>query len=289
MAVVVEIRSMEPGDVAACEQVWHEAWNDLRKRFHLPEVEVTTTVAERMRARIAHLLATDPAGAYVADHHGEVVGVTQALVREELWVLSLFGVSIREQNHGVGRRLLDATLSYGRGLAGLILCSRDPRAMRRYARAGFTLHPAVTAWGHVRHDALPRTDAVRAGGSGDLDFAAHVDRRVRGASHGPDFSVLLDEGGTLLWHNEGGYVIVRDGRPLVLAAGGEATATQLLYAALARAPNDGIVEVQWLTGDQQWAIEASLQAGLELHSVGPVMLRGRRQVPFPYLPNGAFG
>jgi predicted N-acetyltransferase YhbS len=288
MTVMVSIRSMELRDVAAVEQVWHEAWNDLRRRFHLPDVEVTSAVADRMRARIAHLVATDPAGSFVADDDGEVVGVAQALVREGLWVLSLFGVSIRAQNQGIGRRLLDAALAYGTGSPGLILCSRDSRAMRRYAQAGFSLHPAVTAWGHVRRDAIAPFGAVRACGVDELESAAEVDRRVRGASHGPDSARLLDEGGTLLWHDEGGYVIERDGRPLVLAADNATTATDLLFAALARAPADGEVEVQWLTADQQWAIQACLRAGLELHAVGPVMLRGR-EVPSPYLPNGAFG
>jgi hypothetical protein len=43
---------MELGDVAACEQVWH----DLRRRFHLPEVEESTAVGERMRASRTWLL-----------------------------------------------------------------------------------------------------------------------------------------------------------------------------------------------------------------------------------------
>lgn len=280
---------MGPSDVAAAERVWHEAWNDLRRRFDLPEVEVTTAVAGRMRARVGHLAETDPAGSYVADDDGEVVGVAQALVREELWVLSLFGVSVRAQSQGIGRRLLDAALSYGSGLPGMILCSRDPRAMRRYVQAGFALHPAVTAWGRVRRDELSGFDAVRAGGARELELAAEVDRRVRGASHGPDFASLLDEGGAFMWHDDGGYVVVREGRPLVLAADSEATASELLGAALASAPDHSEVEVQWLTADQQWAIETSLRAGLELHAVGPVMLRGRTEVPYPYLPNGAFG
>jgi hypothetical protein len=129
---------------------------------------------------------------------------------------------------------------------------------------------------------------VRTGGDRELELAGELDRRIRGASHGPDFTRLLDEGGALLWHDDGGYVIERDGRPQVLAADHEVTATELLFAALAHAAPDHEVQVQWLTADQHWAIGASLQAGLELHSVGPVMLRGRG-VPRPYPPNGAFG
>jgi GNAT superfamily N-acetyltransferase len=286
---MVHIRPMEPTDVVASEQVWHEAVVDLQRRSQLPELEVTTTVAERKRARIAHLLATDPSGSYVADDNGDVVAVAQALVREELWVLSLFGVSTRAQNRGIGRQLLEPALAYRSDLPGMILCSRDPRAMRRYAMAGFSLQPAITARGRVRHDALPRTDAVRCGGTSALELAAEVDRRVRGASHGPDFGQLLEGGGTLLWHDAGGYVIARDGRPLLLAAEEEATATELFFAALADAPASGEIEVKWITADQQWAITASLGAGLELHPTGPVMIRDLGSVPHPYLPTGEFG
>src|SRR5262249_26415637 len=161
--------------------------------------EVTQDAADRMQARVAYLLATDPAGSFVADDKGEVVGLAQALVREGLWVLSLFGVSVRAQNRGIGQQLLDAALLYGGDLPGLILSSRDARAMRRYARAGFALHPAVTSRGHIRQDALPTTNAVRAGGARELELAAEVDRRIRGASHGPDFVKLIEEGAQLLW------------------------------------------------------------------------------------------
>lgn len=234
-----------------------------------------------------------------------MVGVAQALVREGLWVLSLFGVVVRAQNRGLGRELLDAALAYGREHPGLILCSRDPRAMRRYAQAGFALHPSVTAWGRVQRGRLPETSAVRSGGPEGFALAAEVDRRVRGASHGPDLGTLVDEGAELLWHDGGhhddgrhhdegrrdggGYVVVRDGRPVVLAADDETTATALLFSALRRAEPDTEIEVAWLTANQQWAIRACLRAGLELHPVGPVMISGRPDPPHPYIPNGAYG
>lgn len=79
-----------------------------------------------------------------------------------------------------------------------------------------------------------------------------------------------------------------DDGPLMLAAEDEATASDLLVAALHRIGSRD-AEVRWLTAHQQWAIEVSLRAGLRLHPAGPVMLRRLPHLPAPYLPSGAFG
>lgn len=306
-----EIRPMAPGEVAACEQVWHEAQAHLRRSMHLPELEVTPARVARMRARIDHLRGTDPDGSYVAEQGGRVVGVAQALVREGLWVLSLFGVAVGAQGSGLGRRLLDAALGCGDGMPGLIFCSHDPRAMRLYTLAGFTLHPAVAAFGEVAASAVdpvpvtpvtshpPHLDAA-------LDLVDEADRATRGASRRPDLEHLLVSAAPpeLLTHDERrGYVVADRTGPLALAAEDEGTATDLLLAALAWAASrarDGAdagvreagepwVGVPWLTARQPWAVEACLRAGLRLHPAGPVMVRGLPGLPIPYLPSGAYG
>jgi hypothetical protein len=48
----------------------------------------------------------------------------------------------------------------------MIMCSRDPLAMRRYFFAGFDLHPTVTAVGEVRVDRLPAAPYVPTGAFG---------------------------------------------------------------------------------------------------------------------------
>jgi GNAT superfamily N-acetyltransferase len=286
---VAEIRPMLLGDAEACERVWHESWTTLRRNLHLPEVSVTATMIDRMQARIRHLVRTDPAASYVAEESGQVVGVAQALVRDRVWVLSLFGVSPRTQARGIGRRLLDAVLDASDVRRGMILCSHDPRAMRLYTLGGFELHPSVVAVGHVEPDRLPPVP-VSAGEAGDLTLVDEVDRQTRGASRRPDVEHLLAGGAQLLTHDDHrGYVVVGDNGPLLLAAGDEATASDLLVAALATAPSDDEAQVRWLTAHQQWAIETCLRAGLRLHPTGPVMLRGLPHLPGSYLASGAFG
>ena len=48
------------------------------------------------------------------------------------------------------------------------------------------------------------------------------------------------------------------------------------------------VEVDWLTAQQQWAIETCLELRMSLRAGATVCLRGQ-QLHGAYLPNGAFG
>jgi hypothetical protein len=43
--------------------------------------------ARSWQERVAYPLATDPAGAFVAERDGRVIGVVEAIVRERLWCL----------------------------------------------------------------------------------------------------------------------------------------------------------------------------------------------------------
>jgi len=276
--------------VAGAEEAWSAAFSALRASHHMPPEPRTQEGVERLQRRIAHLLVTDPGGSWVAADSDEVVvGLAQALVRGDLWVLSLLGVSPQHQDRHTGKALLEAATSYGAGSrCGMILCSRDPRAARRYSRAGFDLHPSVVARGRVSRRALPRLTGVRPGGADDLGLVADLDRRLRGGPHGPDLIHSLEGGCRLLVAPGRGYVVARGPRPWFLAAVDEDVASGLLLAALATAGTDEEVTVEWITARQQWAIRACLDVGLELHPAGPVMTRGFDPPP-AYLPSGAFG
>ena len=288
------MRPMVVDDIPEACDVWERAFADLRVRFNLPAHARDAAADARFDTRIRHFLTHDAGGAWVSHEDDRVTGLAVALQRERVWVLSMLGVDPMAQSSGVGRALLERTLAYGDADGpGIILSSRDPRAMRRYALAGFALRPAVTAWGRLRRAGLPAVRGVRAGSEADLDLAAHVDRLQRGAARGPDYAVLLADGGRMLVFDEGarrGYTIVRENdRPVVLAATDPEVATALLTEALAGLPDDGDVEVGWLTASQQWAVQLCLAAGLELHPVGGVMVRGHPGPMSPYLPNGMSG
>ncbi|HEY7173881.1 MAG TPA: GNAT family N-acetyltransferase, partial [Micromonosporaceae bacterium] len=191
------------------------------------------------------------------------------------------------QGRGIGRRLLERALDYGAGTTGKLLhSSMDPQAMRTYQRAGFALEPTLDATGPVRRSALPSSADVRVGESSDLDFAAQVDRLMRGSAHGPDLELLFAAGARLLIIDRGrrrGYALI-DTVPRIVAATDEPTARTLLWTALAESSADE-VSVAVLRANQQWAIDVAVHAGLRLAPGGPLCSMGSTGPMTPYLPH----
>jgi ribosomal protein S18 acetylase RimI-like enzyme len=246
---------------------------------------------EQRKQRYLHFLEHDPEGAWVAVDGDRVAGVALSLVREGVWVLSLFAVAEEYRNRGSGKKLLDRALLYAEGCRGaMIASSTNPAAMRRYALAGFSLQPTLIACGKVRRESLPAGLKIREGTEAELELAAEVDRLVRGAPHAQDLEFMLRTGSRLLvaeGAKGSGYAVVWEGSPGLLAATTPETATDLLWSCLAE--SDGLrVEVQWITSAQNWAVRVALEAGLSLSPAGPICVRGALGPLTPYLPSGPF-
>jgi len=285
---ILSFRPMTADDVdAAYELVSHAFARDREEILRRTPGEVA-----HRKDRYRHFLATDPGGAWIAEEGGRLAGISIALRREGLWILSLLAVDERCRGRGVGKRLLQRAMSYAEGCRGsMIASSTHPAAMRSYALAGFTLRPTLTARGYVDRRSLPGRIRVREGGEQDIELAAEVDGFVRGAPHGPDLEFLLGAGARMFVCEVGeerGYALTHKGRPLILAAEGERTATTLLWRVLANAEPQREVEISWITAEQQWAVRVALAAGLVLEPGGPVCIRGTVGPLAPYLPSGAF-
>jgi GNAT superfamily N-acetyltransferase len=276
---------MQAGDFDGVHRVTAEAFDDLNRRFGRPPDPPSPFAHSRVR--LAHLLATDPGGAWVAERDREIVGCGIGIMREGVWGLSLLVVQPDAQSGGVGRELLARAHAYGNGARGrIVLGSADQRALRSYARLGLTLNPALSARG--RPKGVARPGEVRNGTVDDLPLTAAVDRAVRGAAHGDDIAAMLASGHRLLVLPERGYVVLRGATVRLLAAFDEQAAVSLLCAALAEA-GDGLAAVEWITSAQGWAIGPCLEAGLDLFfDVGAVFLGGDVGRFAPYLPSGPY-
>ena len=295
MPVDFLVRPMTAEDVRAVERLTDEAFWDLMVRTHRPgwpeRERHDEARAHDGRARAQHLMGSDPRGCWVAEDDHGVLGAALSMKRDLTWLLASFAVRAGFQGRGVGRPLLDAALTYGSGcLRGMIAASEDPRAIRRYRLAGFTLHPTMVLRGPVPRETLPVVERVREGSAGDIDLMNSVDRQVRDAAHGVDHE-LLTRGHRLVVADRAtgsGYAyLAPDGGPYLLAATNRRTATDLLWEVLAASSPDTSVSVPHITAANEWAIDVGMVCRLELWTDGYLALRGMRP-PLPYLHSGYF-
>jgi len=289
----VLIRPMTPADVPAAERLSAESFFDLDVRTAnpaLPAPELRpASRAGNWIARTEHLLNTDPGGSWVAEDDTGMVGAATSFNRELTWILATYAVRPGMQGQGLGKALLAVALDHGRGcLRGMISSSSDPKAVRRYRLAGFSLHPQMYFTGTVDRIALPVVDKVRDGSAADVELMDSIDRRTRGAAHGPDHPLMLGLWDLLVSDTStgSGYAYVDErGAVALLAATNRRTATLLLWEALARSTST--IPLGHVTAANEWAIDVGLAARLELHTEGYLGLRGMKP-PAPYVHNGAF-
>jgi GNAT superfamily N-acetyltransferase len=288
----VIFRPMRPDDVPAAERLSAEGFYELDTRMTpparpAPELRPASRSAN-WNIRTLHFLETDPGGCWVAEDDTGMVGMITSFNRELMWCLATYAVRPRLQGAGIGTGLLTAALHHGRGsLRGMLSSSSDPRAVRRYRLAGFSLHPQMFLTGTIDRSAIPMIDKVREGSAGDIELMDSIDRRARGAAHGPDHPVMLG-----FWRlvvsdttTGSGYAYLDDaGRVQLLAATNRRTATRLLWAAVADAGDE--TTISHITAANEWAIDVGIAARLELHQEGYLALRNLRP-PTPYLHNGA--
>jgi GNAT superfamily N-acetyltransferase len=293
---MLTLRPMTDADVEGAVEAFDSGFLAMRARYGLPITATSIQNERRRQNRTRHFLGTDPGGSWVADDEGTIVGMSQATVREGYWLLSQLGTIPGRQGRGLGRELLRLALSHGDPESpGTIQCSRDPKAMALYSNFGFSLHPVVAAWGHLRPGAVTRPpDVTRFEADqvteSQLDVVTAIDRRVRGSARTIDIEMMLsEEGNRLLLHGDQAYAVAKDERIVTLGARTEESAALVLRTMLAESPEGETIEVNWLTSAQQWAIRVLTQAGIELQPYGPVMVRGMSGPPTPYIPSGGYG
>jgi GNAT superfamily N-acetyltransferase len=305
---------MTEQDVAPAARVWFETSADYDRRYVLPPYgamasskhrepgapdrpdasprrEDDVAQLNRLELRMGHLRRTDPDGSWVAEEDGRVVGLGQSFIREGYWVLSLLGVAPFVQSSGLGRALLQRTLVHRGTTRGTIQSSRDPRAIRLYAGAGFAVHPVVRAVGTL-HPGVHGSGAsdLRVGSPADLDLVSNIDRSIRGAARPGDIEHLLRvDGATLLLDSDRAYVVAKADRVITAAGRDVPSALRVLGGAMALAPAGGPFRVDWITTAQSWVVAPVLAAGLELIPAGPVMTFGMPGPPTPAIPSGGYG
>lgn len=241
-------------------------------------------------ARTEHLIGTDPGGCRVAHRDGTVVGFATSLVRELMWILASVRRRAGEQGTGIGRALLSASRGHGRGcLRAMLNASPDPRAVRLYRSIRLRPPPpdAAVGRGRPRSTSRSRTGTCATRGPADFDLLDSVDRRVRGAAHGPDHALMASRLRLLVTDRAAasGYAYVDEaGGAVVLAATHRKAARALLWEALAGSDPDVPVRIGHVTAANQWALDVAVEARLAIFTSGFLAVHHTR-VPAPYLPH----
>jgi GNAT superfamily N-acetyltransferase len=285
----VRIRPMTVDDVPAAERVTAVGFHELDTRMFRrswPDPQLRSSERGAIWVdRVRHLLGTDPGGSWVAERDDQVLGIVVSFVREKMWLLASYAVVPEAQGLGLGKALLAPALDHGRGcLRGMFNASSDPKALRRYHAAGFTLYPQMFFRGVPDRSQIPVIEHVREGTESDVDLMDSVDRRTRGAAHGPDHQLLLRQFRLVVSETSSsqGYAYV-DGGVALLAATDRRAASRLMWEAVASGDD---VLVPHITPENSWAVDVGLAARLDLYQEGYLALRNMRP-PKPYLGHGA--
>ena len=284
----ITLRPMRLDDAEAVHDVVVAADDEADRRAGREPQPSTDAGRARFLAGMRRFVEVDPGGAWVAEDDQGVVGMAEAIRRGDFWGLSMLFVDPRGQSQGIGRQLLDSALTYAEGArVRMIMASDDPRALRRYSRAGLSIHPGVEATGEVDRSKIPADLPGRQGSADDIDFVAAVEREMY-RDRTDDVAAILGAGGGSLEIVENGdrrgYGMQRDGRMVILGATDEDTAALVFWRLIAAAEKKA--EVWSLTAAQDWAVRVALDAGLALKPGGSMFVSGMDALPGPWLPSG---
>ncbi|MBA2559680.1 MAG: hypothetical protein H0V07_07265 [Propionibacteriales bacterium] len=142
----------------------------------------------------------------------------------------------------------------------------------------------------MQRSVLPCLTGVRPGDGSDIELLDAIDRSARGAGHGADHEVMIEQYRLIVVEHgasRGYSYLYATGAPYLLAATDVAAAESALWAALAATDATDEIDFDHLTSRHGWAIDIGLGAGLELHGRGYLALRGMAP-PAAYLPSGHF-
>jgi len=256
----IGFRPMTAGDLSVAAHIGRQAMDALR-RSQGEEIEPWLP---QTPSSLAHILCTDPDGAWIGEVNGVAVGYAMSLVRGDIWFLSQLFVHPDQHNHGIGRELLRRSQEYGttRGATTFsVIASTSPVAHALYMRAGMfatavayrmsgPLEPLLGLPEHAGAERFVDCSAWQ-------DKIAGLDRDVFGAERREDHAFYLSGEGVPA--EAASFGLSRDGELLGYAY---ATAGDGFIAPLAaRAPGDQLPLLRMAAG---WLLERGTATGAML-------------------------
>jgi predicted N-acetyltransferase YhbS len=200
----VIIRPATPQDAPVCGDICYRAFSAINAAHNFPcdFPNPETAVA------VIHAMFNAP-GIYciVAESEGRILGSNCLDERSIIHGVGPITVDPDTQNHGVGRKLMQAVLdrSHQRGAAGvrLVQAAFHNRSLSLYASLGFDIREPLTVFqGRTRERSIPGC-TVRAATAADLPACNALSQRVHGFDRGADLAHAIQQGTALVTERGG--------------------------------------------------------------------------------------
>ncbi|MGA7242704.1 MAG: GNAT family N-acetyltransferase [Terracidiphilus sp.] len=195
----VVIRPATPQDIPICGNICYRAFSSINAAHSFPcdfpNPEAAIGVIDAM--------FTLP-GFYcvVAESEGRILGSNCLDERSIIHGIGPITVDPETQNHGVGRKLMEAVIerSQQRGAAGvrLVQAAFHNRSLSLYASLGFDIRePLAVMQGRTRERSIPGC-TVRPATNADLPACDALSHRVHGFDRGTELAQAIQQGGSLV-------------------------------------------------------------------------------------------
>jgi len=217
----IVIRAATPADAPVCGQICYDAFSKISADHGYP---CDFPAPEPAIATLAMMFSHPHFYCVVAESSGRIVGSNCLDERSMIAGIGPITIDPATQNHGVGRKLMQAVMDRGRERhpAGmrLVQAAYHNRSLSLYTALGFDVRePLSCVQGRTRERHISGCE-VRAAHAGDLDACNALSRRVHGFDRGVELAEAIQHGGA--------RVVERDGRitgyASALAYWGHATA-----------------------------------------------------------------
>ena len=239
----VVIRPATPQDAAVCGDICYRAFVSINAAHNFP---CDFPHPEAAAAVIAGLFSAPGHYCVVAESNGRILGSNCLDERSIIHGVGPITVDPDTQNHGVGRKLMEAVIerSHQLGAAGarLVQAAFHNRSLSLYTSLGFDIRePLSVLQGCTRERSIPGC-TVRPATSADLPACNALSHRVHGFDRGTDLAEDIQQG-TALVTERGGRITAYASH---LAFFGHSTAEsnidlQALIASVDSFPGPGIL------------------------------------------------
>jgi GNAT superfamily N-acetyltransferase len=243
----ITYRNAEPHDFAITYDIATEAMTDFRVRQHQIKFHRPPSIQPRDLAMRQHCYQFHHDGFWVAEHGSRIFGFGFAVRQPGCWYLAGLHVLPSYQGQGIGRRLLDLTLSTAQP-SDIRCCVTDEiqvAAKRLYSRVGMPPWVPLLEWEGDLPTKLPDTTDDTIHLTQDPKQLEDIDRQVLDLSRPNEHTYWLQQPGMVcgLLTVDGepvGYVYVLDAGDIgPLAVTEESLARPLLAWALQQLKDRG--------------------------------------------------